>query len=341
MDNLTHTLTGLMLSRAGLNRLTPRASLLLMLAANGPDMDVVSWLAGHARYLDLHRAHTHAWLFAPLVAVLPVLLARWSLSWPLWAQRLVGGVEPGAVWSWWKAWAVSILGVASHLLLDWTNCYGIRFGLPFESSWHRLDLLFVVDPWVLMLLLFVVLGPLLSRLVSLEMGAKRTTGRGAAWFALVMLTGYIGARYLLHERAIEVLSARIYDNQNPRRVAAFPVLGNPLRWRAVAELSNGYWVSEIDLKDEFNPAEGRVFYQADAPAPIEAAKRTEDFQAFVRFNQFPLWRVVALPAPDGAFRVALFDLRFGDPTAPGFVATAIVEAGRSERESLQFGVPKL
>ena len=40
MDNLTHSLTGLMLSRAGLNRFYPRATLVLVIAANIPDIDI-------------------------------------------------------------------------------------------------------------------------------------------------------------------------------------------------------------------------------------------------------------------------------------------------------------
>ena len=342
MDNLTHALTGLMLSRAGLNRLTPRASLMLVLAANAPDLDVVSWLGGTARYIEWHRGFTHAWAFAPVVAILPVLIARWSWTrLPLWLRRLAGADQGQVVWSWWKAWAVAMIGVASHLLLDWMNNYGIRLGLPFESSWHRLDVLYVIDPWVWMVLLLGVVGPFLSRLVSLEIGAKRTSGGGAAWFALIVLCAYIGGRYFLHERAIELLSTRVYDNQNPRRVAAFPAFGNPLRWRAVAEVDNGYWVSQIDLREDFDPAEGRVFYQATAVEPIPTARGTADFQAFLRFNQFPLWRVISLPGSEGAVRVELFDLRFGDPTAPGFVATAVVESGRSQSESLRFGAPRI
>jgi inner membrane protein len=339
MDNLTHSLTGLMLSRAGLNKLTPRAGLLLVFAANAPDLDVVSWLGGTARYLDWHRGLTHAWAFAPVLALLPVLLARWSLQWPAWAQRFVGPVE--GEWSWWKAWAVALVGIASHLLLDWTNNYGIRFGLPFDHTWHRLDVMFVVDPWVWMVLLFGVIGPFLSRMVSLEIGAKRTSGGGAAWFALVALSAYIGARYFLHEQAVQILSTRVFENQNPRRVAAFPVFGNPLRWRAVAELADGYWVSQIDLREEFDPSDGRVFFQAAPQQAIENARVTADFQSFLRFNQFPLWRVIPMPGPEGAVKVELFDLRFGDPTNPGFVATAIVESGRSDRETLRFGTPRI
>src|ERR1043165_1620564 len=40
MDPLTHTATGLFLSRAGLNRWTPLATPILLLAANAPDIDI-------------------------------------------------------------------------------------------------------------------------------------------------------------------------------------------------------------------------------------------------------------------------------------------------------------
>ena len=325
MDNLTHTLTGLMMARAGLNRFTPRAGLVLMLAANMPDIDIVSWAQGRAAYLDLHRGYTHAWALVPLMALLPVLAAG------LW--RAPTG------WSWWKAWLVSMVGVASHLLLDWTNNYGIRFGMPFEGSWHRLDLLYVIDPWVWMLLLFGVAGPFLSRLVSLEMGAKRSSGAGAACFVLVAIVLYAGGRSMVHEQAIAVLNSRVYEGQNPRRVGAFPMFGNPLKWRVVVELNGGFWVSQVNLLEDFDPAEGRVFFQAAPSAAIEEARLTEDFQSFLRFSQFPLWRTV--PLTEGSFRVELFDLRFGDPVMPGFVATAIIEKGHLVQQSLQFGAPRL
>ena len=328
-----------MLSRAGLRRLTPRAGLLTMLAANMPDVDVVSWFEGRARYLDVHRGLTHSWALVPLLAVVPVLVARWSLAWPKWAG---GGVEEdAAVWSWWKAWVAACVGIASHVLLDWTNSYGVRFGLPFEGAWHRLDVLFIIDPWVWTILLFGVAAPFLSRLVSLEIGAKRTSGGGAACFVLVLMAAYAGGRYLLHEQALAVLGARVYDGQNPRRVAAFPSFGNPLRWRAIAELSGGYWVSEVNLLQDFDPAEGRIFYQSGDEGLLARVRETNDFQAFLRFNQFPFWRVVPLAGAEGSVRVELFDMRFGDPSAPGFVATATMDNGRPESEFLRFGAPRI
>ena len=61
MDNLTHSLVGLTAARAGLEKLSPGATLLCVLAANSPDSDVIV-LAFRNRwdYLQHHRGITHA-----------------------------------------------------------------------------------------------------------------------------------------------------------------------------------------------------------------------------------------------------------------------------------------
>jgi inner membrane protein len=75
MDNLTHTLTGVVMSRAGLNRWYPRAGMVLMLAANIPDIDIVTALRGALPYFEAHRGYTHAIAMLPVMAVIPMLVA--------------------------------------------------------------------------------------------------------------------------------------------------------------------------------------------------------------------------------------------------------------------------
>ena len=75
MDNLTHTLTGLMMARAGLGRTTERGgALMMMLAANAPDIDVVVRPARQPPLPGVHRGYTHSLLMAPVMAVIPLLL---------------------------------------------------------------------------------------------------------------------------------------------------------------------------------------------------------------------------------------------------------------------------
>jgi inner membrane protein len=73
MDNLTHTLTGVLLARAGLNRVAPRATLTLVLAVNAPDIDVVARWRGSLAYLHYHRGPTHSLAALPVLAALVAL----------------------------------------------------------------------------------------------------------------------------------------------------------------------------------------------------------------------------------------------------------------------------
>jgi len=75
MDNITHTLVGLMLSRAGLDRGEKGTPLMIMLAANAPDMDTYNFFIDNLEYLQVHRGYTHSLVFAPLVALIPLLRA--------------------------------------------------------------------------------------------------------------------------------------------------------------------------------------------------------------------------------------------------------------------------
>jgi inner membrane protein len=315
-----------MLSRAGLNRLSPRPTLLMVLAANAPDVDAVSWLGGSIGHLQYHRGYTHTWMFLPLVAMLPVLIIR----------LLVRKSDPPFVW--WKAYLASLVGVASHILLDWTNSYGIRTLLPFSSEWLSLNTTFVVDPWIWAVLTLAVGAPFISSLVSSEIGGRKTTGKGWAIFALLFIVLYDTGRYLAHSRAVEILNARIYNGETPRRVGAFPEFANPLRWNAVVELPGSYWVSSVNLLEEFDPTAGRIFFKPPLTPELEAARNTQPFRVFQDFNQWQLWRTTPMPSPEGSVKVQLFDLRFGDPVQPGFVAEALVLTGqRVEDAEFRFG----
>src|SRR5579863_8211927 len=148
MDNLTHSLVGLMLARTGLEKTTPRGTAMMVLAANAPDVDAVVWFTGTMRYIEYHRTYTHTLTFLPLVALLPMLLVRAKFSW--------------------QAYLAAMAGVLSHLVLDRTNAYGVPLALPFSLHHFRLDINNIVDVWILAILLGAVAATALSRLVSSE-----------------------------------------------------------------------------------------------------------------------------------------------------------------------------
>jgi inner membrane protein len=143
MDNLTHSLVGLVAAKAGLEKLSPRATTVCVLAANAPDLDVVSGVFGDRwSVLHYHRALTHSIagtvvlaLVLPLVFYLADLLLARVRRRPR-RMRLRGLV------------LASLIVSATHPLMDWTNNYGIRLLLPWSSKWFYGDLVFIVDPWL-------------------------------------------------------------------------------------------------------------------------------------------------------------------------------------------------
>jgi inner membrane protein len=327
MDNLTHTAIGLFLSRAGLGRWSPRATPIVILAANAPDIDVLSAVGGGLNYLHYHRHFTHSLLAMPILALTVVLLVK-----------LIGRKPV----HWLGALGAALIGVASHLALDWTNLYGIRLLLPFSSDWQRVDLTGVVDLWIWGVLLLAVLGPFLARLVGSEISSGSVKaphhGRGFAWFALLFVLLYDCGRGVLHARVVTALSSRLYQDSPPLRVAALPDPANPWRWRGLVETSGAYTVEEINLMGVSAPGRDLVFQKPEANQALDAAARTPVFLEFLRFSQFPLWRVSPVPAPENGRLVEVFDLRFGTPIAPGFMVSAVVDSGlHVVRTSFQFG----
>jgi inner membrane protein len=310
MDNLTHTLIGLTLSRAGLGRNLPRAGLLLAAAANMADIDVVCAAGGSLTYLDWHRGLTHSVFAVPLLAVLPVVIAR-----------LASRSKP---FPWLRAYLVSLAAAATHPLLDWTNVYGVRLLEPFSAQWHMGGFTYVFDVWIWAVLAVALIWPRLSGLVSSEIGARPASGRGLAILALCFVAAYEGGRALLHQRALATLDSRIYEGAVPLRVVALPSPVSPLRWTGVVEGERFWSLHDLNLREEFDPTLGRTYYKPEPSPALDAARRDPVFQRYLRFAQLVLWRVTPLDRPDGARRVEAMDLRFGPPSAPRFIASAVV-----------------
>ena len=147
MDNLTHSLVGLTAAKAGLEKLSPGATTLCVLAANAPDSDIVVLAFGDRwTFLHHHRGITHAIVgVIALAIVLPLIFygvdrlrSRYKDQPP--TTKLKGLM------------LASFIASATHPFLDWTNNYGIRFFLPWSQRWSYGDLVFIVDPYIWLIL---------------------------------------------------------------------------------------------------------------------------------------------------------------------------------------------
>lgn len=355
VDNLTHSLIGVMLSRAGLDRTHTYANpddpaarkaarkqhftLMMVLAANVPDIDGFPFFYDPLEYLQIHRGPTHAFFYLPLLALLPIAV--------VWA---VNRRRPPALLYWWFA---SMIAVASHLLIDWTNVYGVRLLLPFNGEWLHLDMTNLIDPLIWLILLLALAAPALSALVSQEIaGRSRAPKLAWAWVALIGVTGYDGYRWINHQQALETLNSRLYNNGPAEQVSAYPSGVLPSTWRgivhATAEGKAVVYETELHLGQTYDPRTAKEFYPADPeenPA-IRAALTTRPFQVLSWFDQAPFWSVTpsgaqdpAAPVDQGLESVDLVDMRFGSPggRGGGFTAHAIVDRRGNVLES-SFGM---
>jgi hypothetical protein len=206
------------------------------------------------------------------------------------------------------------VGVASNPIFDLANSYGVRLLWPFSSQWISADLVAVFDVWIWGLLLMGLVAPWLSRLVSSEIGAQASSGRGTAIFVLCLAGVYCAGRYMLHDRAVAVLDSRLYEGEVPVRVAAMPEPFNPLHWTGLVEGSRFMArYPGMNPLGNFDPAEGRVYYKPEPGPEIARARQMERFRSFLGWAQWPLWRTVPSAGKEGGVVVELSDLRFGEP----------------------------
>ncbi|MBA3241858.1 MAG: metal-dependent hydrolase [Acidobacteria bacterium] len=359
MDNLTHTLVGLAAARAGLERASPYATAVCVVAANLPDADIIALLGGQWFYLEHHRGITHSIAGTLALALaLPVLF--------YYGERLIArlrGTEPRARLK--GLLLCSLIVSASHPLLDWTNNYGVRPLLPWDGLRIYGDLVFILDPWLWLALggsLFILVGVAKWRIalwallgltltaailflpmrVGMEIPSTarvlwvvgiacvlilRRTGAGARWgaaipaTALALVVVYWGTLSLLHARAFSHARENAQRlagerNEDVLRLAAMPVLADPLTWRCLAETDRATLMFDLSLRPDGGAEVGNLYRvekpEGEARALVTSAAEDPRARVLLDFARFPASKVARECA--GATLVQFADLRF---TLPG------------------------
>jgi inner membrane protein len=361
MDNLTHSLVGLAAAKAGLERLSPGATAACVLAANAPDIDILATLGGKWFYLHHHRGITHSFvgtlalaLFIPcLFYAVDLLVARIRQRPP--SVRFLGLL------------VASLIVSASHPLMDWTNNYGLRPFLPWSGKWYYGDLVFIIDPWIWLmvggaaflltskriwqsvfwttlalvltgLILFMklenagLLHPNLFRGLWIAaiagLAVLRLTrlverwGSRIALVALALVVVYWGGLALAHRvafREAQAVAQKISAERGETvaRVAAMPVLADPLRWLCVADTDRATYRFLLSLTGSGDKLIGEMA-RFEKPQGAEAvavtlASNDERARAFLDFARFPATRVEGDCLSEVLVQFA--DLRYTEPGA--------------------------
>ena len=320
LEPVTHFLTGACLARTGFNRKTALATATMTLAAEAPDIDILGNFKDPVFGFAHHRGFTHSFLGLLLVQLLVVALIY--LIWRLRGRKIKDPNVPPPRWG--LLFFFAYIAGLTHILLDFTNNYGVRPFWPFWEKWYSWDIVFIVEPLLLILLVGGLVVPGLFSLINEEIGVRRQgpPGRLAATVALLGVVAVWGVRDYEHRRAVNALDARLYEGADPVRVSAYPYWLNPFQWYGVVETQNFFASMQVDSATPDVDPEGRMrVRQKPEETPVTlAAKGSALGRVYLDWAQYP---IVETEEIESGYIVRFHDLRYD---YPGQTRRAILSA---------------
>jgi inner membrane protein len=301
MEPVTHFLTGACIGRAGFNRTTAYATLAAVLAAEAADLDILWSFAGPVEGMRHHRGITHTFWAVPVVAGVVAsfvwLLDRWQAK----RRKSEGGNAQQPIhWGW--LYFTACIAALSHLLLDWTNNYGLRPFFPFSPHWYAGSFMFIAEPVIWAMLLLALFMPWVLGLADREIGARKQQFRGRGW-AIFALCGWVVLgcwRWAEHAHALAMVRDAPISTEPVVRMAAEPYPVDLFRWHAIVETADYYQTAEINTRTgtiDSDPQRDVMYKPVDTPA-VEAAKRTELGKVYLDWGTWAVVRDLGpVPAP--------------------------------------------
>ncbi|HEX6644353.1 MAG TPA: metal-dependent hydrolase [Gemmatimonadales bacterium] len=317
MDNICHTLAGAALAESGLARRSALGYATLLIGANLPDLDVLAFLGGPLADLEWRRGWSHGVL---AMAVLPFVLTGVMLAWDRVSHRMRRAVIPSEVRAG-SLLVLSFVAILSHPLLDTLNTYGVRWLVPWSGDWSYGDTLFIVDPWMWLLL---GAGVLLSRKrrrarernVVPEVPARRALVAAAVYVAVM-----IGLNVATRRAVVREIGALFPGPV--RSMMAGPVFANPFLRQVVVEQERAYRVASFDWlsRPHIAPAEVETFAAAPPADPsTRLAAGTLEGRRFLGWARYPFFTV---DSSGGSRAVHIVDLRYARRPGVRFGAVTI------------------
>jgi inner membrane protein len=298
----------------------------MVVAAEFPDIDTLWALRGPVEGFQHHRGITHALLGLPFEAALVVggvyAWHRWRVARAAAKPLMVVPVRWGVLYG------LALVALLSHLLLDYTNTYGVRPFLPFNDRWYAASIVFIVDPVMLALLLGALVAPLLFGLVSAEVGAKKQpfAARGWAIAALLGVVAWWGLRTVEHARAVQMAMGQSItapgesvgaapmsqsrDMGHPdlaagemapveavpvylqaQRALASPEMLSPFRWSAAMDFGPVYQLAEMDTLGGTVTMGQTTYPKPGRSAAVLAAEGSKLGRVYMDWSPMPIVQV--------------------------------------------------
>lgn len=292
MDNVCHSLLGAAIGEAGLKRLSPRANATLILASNLPDLDALVFLTG-APSVSFRRGWTHGVLAQALLPLALTAAVVWFDRWRSARRGERSRINPLAIL------ALSYVGVLSHVFLDFLNNYGIRLLMPFSGRWFYGDAVFIVDPW-----LWLMLG------AGVWLARRRRSFRPAR-VALTLACIYIAGMLWLAaaSRRIVLEAWTMARGSAPNALMVGPVPLDPLRKQIIVDVAGHYETGELRWWPRRVQFDRQTVPKNDQFTMAARAQKDPRIRAVLVWARFPYYEIKS--SGDTAL-VTLRDMRFGD-----------------------------
>jgi inner membrane protein len=305
LEPITHFLTGAVLARAGFNRKTALATATMTLAAEAPDLDVFWGFKGPVYNFAHHRGFTHS--FLGLILVSAGVTGFIYLVWRLRGRKTN---NPNLPPRWGLLFLFAYVAGLSHILLDFTNNYGVRPFWPFWEKWYSGDIVFIIEPALYIILIGGLILPVIfAGEVELLWGRKFAT---AALICMALLYAF---RDHEHRHAVGALRQRQFESGLALRVSVYPYYWHLYKWYAVAETASSFATSDVDSRTgQLSQSELEYFRKPPETTATLAAKRSYLGRVYLDWAKYPL----VTETTSGEDSTVLFrDLRFDYPQLRG------------------------
>jgi inner membrane protein len=328
MDPLTHTLVGANLAATPLGDRTRLAAAALIIGANLPDVDSILYFTGHDDLaLGFRRGWTHGVLALVLLPILQTALLM------LYARLRPDPQRP--VHARWLL-LLSAMAILTHPFLDWLNNYGLRWLMPFRGTWFYGDSVYIMDPWLWLILgcgwlagkraspvlltlwlffvgalVWIVSGrapeyvPLVIVVALILLATLFVRGsRSLATIALIVAFVYIGGRLTVHAMTVNAIQRELPAAQ---RVMASPHPIDPRRWEVVVQTPDAYRYGRYDWRSRSLTLAAEALPLPQPSVEWDAAQRDPSIRGFVTWMRFPWYEIER--RPDGT-HVLVHDARY-------------------------------
>ncbi len=216
MDPLSHALIGLStFSLLNPPALSNPACLGAVLGSVAPDLDIIARIKGDYVYLKHHRVESHSIPGAIFIALCITFLLI-----------LFFGLQSLKETLFW-----SLIGVFSHIIMDYLNSYGVALLYPFSRRKYTLSLLMIYDPIVILICTYIMFFKMDSALEYIMLPG--------------IFLGYLLIKALEKNKLKSRLRMHFNEEYRIEAVDIMPSTLNPFKWDYIVSTSCRYIVGEI------------------------------------------------------------------------------------------------